>query len=223
MMNVGNFMPKTKKAEDSFCDEEAMLEIVSQDAAGIEPPVKAYRLTTAQAMRLAGMSQEALRFLHASSGYDAPSIGLQMDDIPRLKGQKVDKYVRPMLGMQEIPKAMHRAFAKAAPGKAHMNWKLISVKKHSTGDGPSYELLFYKTSTNPCDDTTNTIYPIETKRVITRRLILAIPKGPLDFLHFDDPVRYYPDEGFDNAAQRHFMTTMRNGVVGVELMKIFVG
>jgi hypothetical protein len=41
MMDVGNFMPKTKKAEDSFCDEEAMLEIVSQDAAGIEPLVKA--------------------------------------------------------------------------------------------------------------------------------------------------------------------------------------
>lgn len=83
-------------------------------------------------------------------------------------------------------------------------------------------MLFYKTSKNPCDDTTKTIYPIETKRVITRRLILAIPKGPLDFLHFDDPVRYYPNEGFDNAALRHFMTTMRNGVVGVELMKIFV-
>lgn len=57
MMDIGNFMPKTKKAEDSFCDEEAMLEIVSQDAAGIEPPVKAYRLTTAEAMHLAGMSQ----------------------------------------------------------------------------------------------------------------------------------------------------------------------
>ena len=72
MMDVGNFMPKTKKAEDSFCDEEAMLEIVSQDAAGIEPPVKAYRLTRTEAMHLAGMSQEAIDFSHTYGTESAP-------------------------------------------------------------------------------------------------------------------------------------------------------
>lgn len=94
-------------------------------------------------------------------------------------GSSVTGYVRPVLGMQEYPLALARAF-EAVGGTVYTNEKLVSVEYNARTTESIITLA--KTVTSACTNITTELP--QRRRIRVKRLILDLPKAPLSRIAF---------------------------------------
>lgn len=166
--------------------------ILEQDLASAEHTVilKAYQWSVGAASSLiSDTSPEGTAFSYDYGGYhfDENTAGLtNTQEGPEFLPSglnNVEKYVRPLMGMQEFPLAIQRAF-EGAGGATHMDMELKAISYLGEGHKKGkYRLHFRATRTHPCTEVTDYVPDAAQVQVYADKLVLAgLPMAMLDNL-----------------------------------------
>ncbi len=129
-------------------------------------------------------SKEGINFAADLSGYSdlfMATIPPAARDVLPPDESQISRYIRPLLGMQDIPLRLNDAFQYVG-GKTRINMELVSVSiiTRKNSSKPHYKLYFAKTYTNPCTGITTVVENEDPVVIHTGRLILAgIPTNAL--------------------------------------------
>lgn len=174
-----------------------------------------WKLSTYAFAVLRGQSAEHISYDEALSGYDAAgshytnsNLGIEpwVYDAPRSEW-----YKRPLLGMQELPLALHRNYLDTYRGRTLMNQELRRVERTADPHYP-YLLTLEETKTSPCTGITKGTGKLTTMRA--GRVILALPKAALLSVDFVDSL---PSKGQDLHSQ---VASLTDATTGTPLMKL---
>lgn len=165
---------------------------------------------------LEGVSEEYMHFESAMSGYQTAVEGanLGVDETPGTGAPLPDAefYVRPLLGMEELPHALHRNYSELQ-GRTFMNHALVKVERVQGEASHPYLLTFARTITSPCTGITSRT----SKKVTVRagRVILALPKAALHSIEFKGSL--------PNASSllESEVSRLLEAISGAPLMKFF--
>jgi len=203
------------------CDGQANALFMERSIPPLDVPVWQYSVGDMALFH--NTTPEQFSFTDAMSGYAmsraATNLGVAEalvsgdDSItipPRLE---TNYYMRPLLGMEEIPRRLAQDFSCHHGGGTVLNVELVRVVRRA-GDSWPFELTFASTRTSPCSEITSLAE--ETYQVRAREVVLALPQAALERVAFLDERPGYSPHGIQSA-----MRGLLDAVMPWSLSKIF--
>lgn len=189
----------------SFCDSDCF--IATQEYGINGTPLWQHSLFDSAVSDGTGPGSVYRGLIESLNGYHMPPSDANTGQAQAWGGESspINGYVRPVLGMQEYPLALARAF-EAAGGTVYMNEKLISVEYNARTTESIITLA--KTVTSACTNITTELP--QRRRIRVKRLILNMPKAPLSRI------------AFTTASLQDKIDELTNYIQGYPLTKNFI-
>mmetsp|Transcript_35470 Transcript_35470/g.93580 ORF Transcript_35470/g.93580 Transcript_35470/m.93580 type:complete len:727 (-) Transcript_35470:136-2316(-) len=173
------------------CDGQANKRFMERKIPPLDVPIWQY--SEGSLALFENASDEEFSFADAISGYATSRTNTNLGVAEAVKSRdgtqtiperpETRYYVRPLLGMEEIPRRLAQEFSCRHGGGLLLNLELVRVVRRESSSWP-FELTFASTRTSPCSEVTHLAQ--ETHRVLAREVVLALPYAALERVEFLD-------------------------------------